>query len=170
MITITERICAPLLVRFVFESVLDYVLVGDIDGRLACYTRGDSRWAVAWCDRAPAGIACITNLDDGRYKGSQCLYWLEVLPPFQAQGIGKALLAWASAQTEGNSLAIAVTPTSAPFYRRHLTDWTEPTPNTFLKGGFQYTTRESLQRDQLAILLPAIHAGNAPAHRERRTV
>ena len=171
MITITERICAPLLVRFVFESVLDYAPVNDMDGRLACYTRSESHWAVAWYDRAPAGIACIVTLDDGPNRGYQCLYWLEVLGPFQAQGIGQALLGWAVAESEDTPLIIAATRSSAPFYRHHLTGWSEPTPNTFiLKGGFRNTIHESPQRGQLDFFLTTTHAGNAPAHRERSIV
>ena len=136
MITITEHICAPLLVRFVLESTLDYPSVGDVDGRLACYSHGEGCWAVAWRDRSPAGIACITTLDDGPYQGSLCLYWLEVLPSFQRQGVGQTLLMWARAQIVDAALVIASTPQAAPFYRRHLVGWTELTPNTLLvKGG-----------------------------------
>src|SRR5262245_33003851 len=109
MITITERICAPLLVHFVLESALDYGPIEDVDGRLACSSRGEARWAVAWCNSSPAGIACLVTLDNGAYQSYQCLYWLEVLPAFQGQGIGQALLAWAIAQTEGKSLLIVAT-------------------------------------------------------------
>jgi len=136
MITITDRpIAVSLLVRFVLESTLDYAPDGDVDGRLACYARGAGHWAVAWRNRSPAGIACVVTLDDGPYQGYPCLYWLEVLPSFQGQGIGRALLAWATTQTAGTALLIAATPHAAPFYRRHLTGWTEPTPNTFIRKG-----------------------------------
>jgi GNAT superfamily N-acetyltransferase len=137
MTTITDQpIGVSLLVRFVLESLLDYADDGDVDGRLACWSKGEGRWAVAWRDRAPAGVACLVTLDDGPYQGERCLYWLEVLPPFQGQGIGQALLAWAIAQTAGNPLVIAATSSAAPFYRRHLAGWTEPIANTFIvKGG-----------------------------------
>ena len=145
MITISDRpIAMSLLIRFVLESLLEYACEGDIDGRLACHRNGEGRWAVAWHDRAPAGVACLVTLDDGPYQGYGCLYWLEVLPPFQGQGVGQALLAWAIAQTVDNPLVIASTPSAAPFYRRRLDGWTEPTPNTFiLKGG---TAQEHDQR------------------------
>src|SRR6266508_3590898 len=61
-IRITEQITPPLIVRFVLESALVYPSDGDVDGRLACYARGEGRWAIAWCDRTPAGIACLVSL------------------------------------------------------------------------------------------------------------
>ena len=137
MITIIDRpIAISLLIRFVLESVLQYACEGDRDERLACRRNGEGRWAVAWYDRAPAGVACLVTLDDGPYQGYSCLYWLEVLPPFQRQGVGQALLAWAIAQTVDNPLVIASTPSAAPFYRRQLEGWTEPIPDIFIvKGG-----------------------------------
>jgi GNAT superfamily N-acetyltransferase len=136
MITITDRpIPLSLLIRFVFESALEYPADADVDGRLACWQRGEGRWAIAWYDRTAAGVACLVTLDDGLYQGQSCLYWLEVLPPFQRQGIGRALLAWAAAQVGNEPLIVASTPQAAPFYRRCLAVWSEPTPNTFVVEG-----------------------------------
>lgn len=171
MITITEHMCAPLLVRFVLESTLDYPSVGDVDGRLACYSHGEGRWAVAWRDRSPTGIACITTLDDGPYQDSLCLYWLEVLPSFQRHGVGQTLLMWARAQTADVTLVIASTPQAAPFYRRHLVGWTEPTPNTLLvKGGVRNAVDVSPheQRYSITAISPLTTvAGGVPADQER---
>jgi GNAT superfamily N-acetyltransferase len=111
--------------------------------RLGTWTGG---WHATRAARAAGPSPGVTALppaspassppEDGPYQGYLCLYWLEVLPAFQGQGIGQALLAWATAQTAGTALLIAATPPSAPFYRRYLTNWTEPTPSTFLvKGG-----------------------------------
>ena len=173
-VTITEQICPPLLVRFVLESALEYAPVGDVDGRLACYARGEGRWAIAWFDRDVAGIACIVTLDDGPYQGYPCLYWLEVLPPFQRYGIGQALLAWVITQMAGQTLMIAATPPSASFYRRHLTGWSEPTPNTFLvKGGAVRERDERIaacgDRDRFLIIAgrTTTAVDEEPAQRER---
>jgi GNAT superfamily N-acetyltransferase len=135
-ITITPGISAPLVVRFVLDSTLSYPCEGDLDGRLACWWRGDGHWAVAWCDRACAGVACVAPLDDGPHAGMRCLYWLEILPPFQSRGIGRALLRWAVQQSGEVPLLIASTPAAAPFYRHCVRALTELTPTIFvLKGG-----------------------------------
>jgi GNAT superfamily N-acetyltransferase len=135
-ITITPGISASLLVRFVLDSTLSYPSDGDLDSRLACWWRGDGHWAVAWCDSDCAGVACVALLDDGPRAGMHCLYWLEILPPFQSRGIGGALLRWAAQQSGEVPLLIASTPTAAPFYRHCVPELTELTPTTFvLKGG-----------------------------------
>jgi GNAT superfamily N-acetyltransferase len=134
-ITITQRMTAPLLVRFVLESSLAYPDDGDVDGRLACWWRGEGQWAVAWHERELAGVACLVTLDDGPYAGASCLYWLEVLSAFQGRGLGRALLQWALTHADATPLLIASTPEAAPFYRRFLAVWSEPTPNTFVVEG-----------------------------------
>ena len=179
MITIIDRpIAVSLLVHFVVESTLEYATDADVDGRLACYARGAGRWAVAWSDRAAAGIACLVTLDDGPHQGERCLYWLEVLPAFQGQGIGQALLAWASAQVTDTALVIAATAGSAGFYRRYLANWTEPTINTFLvKGGVALTRDERIATcrgsnwfsNSIRPLSDTTDAGRAPAECERST-
>jgi GNAT superfamily N-acetyltransferase len=62
-----------------------------------------------------AGIVCVVGLSD---KDNDALLWLEVLPQYRGQGIGKALLLWAKGQTR-DDLVIKSVPTAAGFYLRH---------------------------------------------------
>lgn len=109
---------AVLLVRFIAESTLDYPRVDGIDGRLHLWQQQLGCWAVAFLDRQAAGVACIAAIDAGRYAGATCLYWLEVLPAAQRQGVGRSLLHWACAQTE--RLLIVATPGAVAFYAHTL--------------------------------------------------
>jgi GNAT superfamily N-acetyltransferase len=137
MMTITSRLTTPLLARFVLASDLEYPNDDGQDGRLSCWLRGEGQWAVAHFDGQPAGIVCVVTLDDTAYCGERCLYWLEVLPSFRGQGVGRALLRWAASQAEDELLVIKAVPSARLFYRRCLGHLIEPTPNTFLhvKGG-----------------------------------
>ena len=111
---------AVLIVRFVAESALEYPGVAGIDGRLHLWQQHLGRWAVAFLNREAVGIACVAAIDAGHYAGETCLYWLEVLPEARRQGIGRALLHWATAQAD--RLLIVATPGAAEFYAHILPD------------------------------------------------
>lgn len=118
-IILNRRPGPSIIAHFVATSVLDYPSVGDVDARLDTWARGDGRWAIAFHERHPVGIASIVTLDDGFYAGWDCLLWLEVLPEARSQGIGRALLRWTIEHSE--RLIISATPGAAPFYAALLT-------------------------------------------------
>jgi len=109
---------AVLIAHFVAESGLEYPSVAGIDGRLHLWQQRLGCWAVAFLDRQAVGIACIAAIDAGRYAGETCLYWIEVLPAAQRQGVGRSLLSWTTTQID--RLLIVATPGAAEFYAREL--------------------------------------------------
>jgi GNAT superfamily N-acetyltransferase len=162
-ITLTYRMTPPVLVRLVLESSLTYPNDGDMDGRLACWRRGEGRWAVAWHERALAGVACVVTLDDGMHAGMDCLYWLEVVPALRGQGIGHALLRWAITQAGTTPLVIATTPEAAQFYQHCLPDSAETIPNLFVvRGGAVYRDQERAASPMDSRLLPTVAPQTIP--------
>lgn len=114
LVLVPGRPGPSLIARFLAESTLGYPLVDGIDARLQAWATHEGRWAVAFTHHYAAGIACIVTLDDGPYAGADCLFWIEVLPETRGNGLGRALLSWATQQTP--RLIINPTPGAAPFY------------------------------------------------------
>lgn len=114
-IILNRRPGPAIIAQFVAASALDYPFVGDVDARLATWARGEGCWAIAFHERRPVGVACTVTLDDGRYAGWDCLFWLEVLPEARGLGIGRALLTQVL-DHHGERLIISATAGAAPFY------------------------------------------------------
>lgn len=109
-----NRYHTHLVLSLVVESRLDY---GDLDTdpRLLAWLNYEGRWAVALADdRRVAGIVCLVSLSD---EPGDALLWLEVLPQYQHQGRGSALLNWAKEQSQ-QSLVIKSVTSAVDFYRR----------------------------------------------------
>lgn len=101
-----------IVLALLLQSTLDY---GEQDARLAAWEQGEGRWAVAVSERGMVqGIAVLVPLDD---VGRDGLLWLEVLPRYQRQGIGRALVQWAQAQS-GGPLEVRPVRSAAAFYNR----------------------------------------------------
>lgn len=103
-----------IVLSMVVQSKLDY---GDMDedARLLAWHTRQGRWAVAVHKNGDiAGIACVVRLSD---TGEDALLWLEVLPPYQRQGMGEALLDWAHTQAR-HRLSIHSVPSAEGFYQR----------------------------------------------------
>jgi GNAT superfamily N-acetyltransferase len=105
------RVVLALLV----QSTLAYGEDADRDMRLAAWERCEGRWAVAVTDQGlPQGIIACVPLDD---IGRDGLLWLEVLPYYQRQGVGRTLVQWAQERATAPLLVRSVS-SAAEFYQR----------------------------------------------------
>lgn len=100
-----------LIIQLMLKSVLEYK--ADPDPRVTTWTNGEGIWALSANEEGHVtGVVCITYLDDLEKYG---LLWLEVLPKYQGQGYGKALLEWARNQVS-SELVIKPTEQAYGFY------------------------------------------------------
>lgn len=103
-----------IVLALVVQSLLDYGDI-DMDPRLLVWINCQGCWAVAVADnKEVAGIVCTVHLNDSQ---RDALLWIEVLPHYQGQGFGKALLAWAQAQT-AQPLLVRSVASAIGFYER----------------------------------------------------
>ncbi|NJN66693.1 MAG: GNAT family N-acetyltransferase [Chloroflexaceae bacterium] len=110
----TNPLHTRIVLSLVLQSTLDYGQL-DSDIRLLTWQAHQGQWAVAVREGGVvAGIVCVVPLSDGPSPG---LLWLEVLPRFQRQGVGTALLSWAGARTR-RTLVVRSVPSATEFYRR----------------------------------------------------
>ncbi len=103
-----------IVLSFVVQSTLDY---GDLDAdaRLLTWQNCEGTWAAAVSDSGNAvGIVCVVSLCD---TSDDALFWLEILPQYQNQGVGNILLTWAQAQAQ-RPLHIQSVPSAVGFYQQ----------------------------------------------------